>query len=319
MAMYADRIFAFTPKGELHQLPKGATPIDFAYAVHTDLGDQAVGAKVNGGVVPLRTELQNGDQVQILRSKAQKPQANWLNFAITGKARAAIRRYIRLREREETIALGTRLYQELVARLPVPPGTDALGDALVRLKLADEATLFQCLARGKLTEEAVMEAVMPGAVAAPRAEPIPAQRAPIEIKGLTAGVGYVLATCCHPVPGDRIIGVRGDDGRFEVHDIGCQVVDGIDPHQWIDLTWGTNAEGATARIAVTLKNEPGALGAVATVIGGHRANILGLRLDNRDTTFHTNTIDVEVRDASHLMKLLAGLRAADAVNSAERS
>jgi RelA/SpoT family (p)ppGpp synthetase len=318
MAMYADRIFAFTPKGELHQLPKGATPIDFAYAVHTDLGDQAVGAKVNGGVVPLRTELKNGDQVQILRSKAQRPQANWLNFAITGKARAAIRRYIRLRERDETVALGTRLYHELVARLPVPAGSDVLPDALRRLKIADEATLFEGLALGKLTEEAVMEAVMPGAIADPRAEPIPSQRAPIEIKGLTAGVGYVLATCCHPVPGDRIIGVRGDDGRFEVHDIACRAVDAVDPNHWIDLTWGDNAEGATARIAVTLKNEPGALGMVATVIGGHKANILGLRMDNRDTTFHTNTIDVEVRDAPHLMKLLAGLRAADAVNKAER-
>ncbi len=319
MAMYADRIFAFTPKGELHQLPKGATPIDFAYAVHTDLGDQAVGAKVNGGVVPLRTELKNGDQVQILRSKAQHPQANWLNFAITGKARAAIRRYIRLRERDETVALGAKLYQELIARLPVPPGTDALAEGLKRLKVADEATLFEGLARGKLSEEAVMEAVMPGAIADPKAEPIPAQRAPIEIKGLTAGVGYDLATCCHPVPGDRIIGVRRGAGRFEVHEIGCPTIEAIDPHHWIDLTWGDNAEGATARIAVTLKNEPGALGAVATVIGGHKANILGLRLDNRDTTFHTNTIDVEVRDAAHLMKLLAGLRAADAVNKAERN
>ena len=114
MAMYQDRIFAFTPKGELIQLPKGATPIDFAYAVHTDLGDQAVGAKINGRVVPLRTAIENGDQVQILRSKAQTPQPNWLNFAITGKARAAIRRHLRHKERDETIALGRKLYDEIV-------------------------------------------------------------------------------------------------------------------------------------------------------------------------------------------------------------
>src|ERR1700754_4354747 len=138
MAMYQDRIFAFTPAGELIQLPKGSTPIDFAYAVHSNIGDQAVGAKVNGRVVPLRTEIEQGDQVQILRSKAQEPQANWLNFAITGKARAAIRRHIRLKERLETVALGRKLYDEIVQRLPTPPGDNAQKEALKRLKMPDE-------------------------------------------------------------------------------------------------------------------------------------------------------------------------------------
>ncbi len=162
MAMYQDRIFAFTPKGELIQLPKSATPIDFAYAVHSNLGDQAVGAKINGRVVPLRTEIEQGDQVQILRSKAQEPQANWLNFAITGKARAAIRRHIRHKEREETIALGHKLYDEIVLRLPTPPGDGAIRDALKRLKLQDEASLMEAIARRKFTDFQVMEALMPG-------------------------------------------------------------------------------------------------------------------------------------------------------------
>jgi guanosine-3',5'-bis(diphosphate) 3'-pyrophosphohydrolase len=116
LAMYQDRIFAFTPKGELHQLPKGATPVDFAYAIHTDLGDQTVGAKVNGRVVPLRTVLENGDQVEILKSGGQEPQPGWLTFAITAKARAAIRRYIRHKQRDETIALGEKLYEDIVSR-----------------------------------------------------------------------------------------------------------------------------------------------------------------------------------------------------------
>ena len=118
MAMYQDRIFAFTPKGELIQLPKGATPVDFAYAVHTDLGDQTVGAKVNGRVVPLRTILDNGDQVEILASEAQHPQPSWLRFVVTGKARAGIRRFVRHKERDETIELGRKIYDEIVARLP---------------------------------------------------------------------------------------------------------------------------------------------------------------------------------------------------------
>ena len=126
MAMYQDRIFAFTPKGELIQLPKGATPVDFAYAVHTDLGDRTVGAKVNGRVVPLRTMLENGDQVEILASEAQHPQPSWLRFVATGKARAGVRRFVRHKEREETVELGRKIYDEIVARLPAELDKDAL-------------------------------------------------------------------------------------------------------------------------------------------------------------------------------------------------
>lgn len=318
MAMYQDRIFAFTPKGELHQLPKGATTIDFAYAVHTDLGSQAVGAKVNGRVVPLRTELRNGDQVQILRSKAQEPQGNWLNFAVTGKAQAAIRRHLRHRERDETLALGAKLYEDIVARLPVALSGDAIDLALRRLGLTDENALLDAIANGRLDDEAVIEALMPGTAAGARAKQLLGQRAPIEIKGLTPGLAFDLAGDCHPVPGDRIIGLRKPGGGIEVHAISCPSLADCDDADWIDLSWGEGAEGGTARIAVTLKNEPGALGAIATIIGAHKANILELRLDNRDTTFHTNTIDLEVRDATHLMRLLAALRAADVVNAAQR-
>src|SRR4028118_333620 len=129
MAMYQDRIFAFTPKGELIQLPKGSTPVDFAYAVHTDLGDQTVGAKVNGRVMPLRTPLDNGDQVEILVSKAQHPQPAWLSFVVTGKARAKIRRFVKSKEREETVALGRKIFDEIVQRLPTPLGWEAIAEA----------------------------------------------------------------------------------------------------------------------------------------------------------------------------------------------
>lgn len=317
MAMYQDRIFAFTPKGELIQLPKGATPIDFAYAVHTDLGDQAVGAKINGRVVPLRTEIAQGDQVAILRSKAQHPQDNWLNFAITGKARAAIRRHLRHKERDETIALGRKLYDEIVGRLPVPIGEEALRAALTRLKLDDAELLMEAIARQKLTDAQVMEALMPGSTEDETLLP-PVQRVPISIKGLTPGVAFTLSNCCHPVPGDRIVGVRQPDAPIAIHQISCAKLDAVEDQDWIDIGWGDKAEGGTARVAVTLKNEPGALGAVATLLGQHRANILNIRFDTRDTTFHTNLIDLEVRDAAHLMKLIAALRAADAVSSAER-
>jgi guanosine-3',5'-bis(diphosphate) 3'-pyrophosphohydrolase len=316
MAMYADRIFAFTPRGELIQLPKGATPIDFAYAVHTDLGDQAVGAKVNGRVVPLRTEIQNGDSVQILRSKGQTPQTNWLSFAITGKARAAIRRHQRHKERDEMLALGRKLYDDIVDRLPAPVSVEGVREALKRLKLADEDALLDAIARGRLSDATVMDALMPGSAGDSHASP--PQRHAISIRGLTPGVAFTLAECCRPVPGDRIVGVRRPGEPIAVHAIACPQLGDGEGEDWLDLAWGDAAEGGVARIAVTLKNEPGALGQIATLIGAHRANILGLRLDNRDTTYHTNTIDLEVRNATHLTRLLAALRAADAVSGAER-
>ncbi|RZF63012.1 bifunctional (p)ppGpp synthetase/guanosine-3',5'-bis(diphosphate) 3'-pyrophosphohydrolase [Sphingomonas populi] len=318
MAMYQDRIFAFTPKGELHQLPKGATPIDFAYAVHTDLGDQAVGAKVNGRVVPLRTLIENGDQVQILRSKAQHPQPNWMNFAITGKARAAIRRYLRQSEREETQALGRKLYDEVVSRLPAPIGGDAIKTALTRLKLPDEAALMEAIARRRIPDADVMEALMPGSVEASGQREVPPQTKAISIRGLTPGVAYDLGECCHPIPGDRIVGLRRPDQGIEVHVIDCPVLARADDADWVDLAWGDKTDGGTARIAVGVKNEPGALGTIATIIGAQKANIVNMRLDNRDTGLHTNTFDVEVHDTQHLMRLIAALRAADAVNGVER-
>lgn len=188
MAMYQDRIFAFSPKGELHQLPKGSTPVDFAYAVHTSLGNQTVGAKVNGRVVPLRTSLDNGDQVEILKSDGQEPQPGWLTFAITGKARAAIRRYIRQKQRGEEVALGEKLYEEIVGRfspdLASELGDKALKAALKRLKLDDRAALMVAIATHRLLDSEVMEALVPGSTTGKDMEqPHPRQHAPISIRG----------------------------------------------------------------------------------------------------------------------------------------
>ncbi|MBS0504939.1 MAG: bifunctional (p)ppGpp synthetase/guanosine-3',5'-bis(diphosphate) 3'-pyrophosphohydrolase [Proteobacteria bacterium] len=318
MAMYQDRIFAFTPKGELIQLPKGATPVDFAYAVHTDLGDQTVGAKVNGRVVPLRTPIENGDQVQILKSKAQEPQPSWLNFVVTGKARAAIRRYVRHKERDESVALGRKLYDEIAERLPAQLGPDALKGALQRLKLSDEASLMAAIARGTVTDAELMEALMPGSTGADVAAKPPGQREAISIKGLTPGVTFDLAPCCHPVPGDRIVGLRRPDEPIQVHTIDCpHLADGVDA-DWVDLAWGDKSDGGTARLTVIVKNEPGSLATMSGIFGAHNANILNLRLVNRDNAFHTFEVDLEVHDLHHLVRILAALRAADVVASAER-
>jgi RelA/SpoT family (p)ppGpp synthetase len=318
MAMYQDRIFAFTPKGELIQLPKGATPVDFAYAVHTDLGDQTVGAKVNGRVVPLRTLLDNGDQVEILASKAQHPQPSWLRFVTTGKARAGIRRFVRHKERDETIELGRKIYDEIVARLPAPLGAEALKRAIKALKVDDADTLMIRVARRTVSDVELMEALMPGSAGGDVAPRPLGQLTAISIKGLTAGVAYDLAACCHPIPGDRIVGLRREDEGIEVHVIGCdRLASGVDA-DWLDLAWGDGSDGGTARLTVILRDIAGALGEMAGIMGAKGANIVNLGLAHRDGSFHTFNVDVEVHDLAHLHSLTAALRSADGVSQVER-
>lgn len=323
MAMYQDRIFAFSPKGELHQLPKGSTPVDFAYAVHTSLGNQTVGAKVNGRVVPLRTSLENGDQVEILKSAGQEPQPGWLTFAITGKARAAIRRYIRQKQRGEEVALGEKLYEEIVGRfshdLASELGDKALKAALKRLKLDDRAALMVAIATHRLLDSEVMEALVPGSTTGTGMEEAhPRQHAPISIRGLTPGIAYSLSDCCHPVPGDRIVGIRRTGGPIEVHTIDCRTLEAGQDDDWVDLSWDSKSKGGTARLQVIVKNQPGALAAVTNVFGATKANILNLQLVNREGPFHTDIIDLEVADAQHLMRILSALRALDTVVQADR-
>jgi GTP pyrophosphokinase len=323
MAMYQDRIFAFSPKGELHQLPKGSTPVDFAYAVHTSLGNQTVGAKVNGRVVPLRTPLENGDQVEILKSEGQEPQPGWLTFAVTGKARAAIRRYIRQKQRGEEVALGEKLYEEIIGRfspeLASELGDKALKAALKRLKLEDRASLMVAIATHRLLDSEVMEALIPGSTSAEGVEEAhPRQHAPVSIRGLTPGIAYNLGDCCHPVPGDRIVGVRRTGEPIEVHTIDCRSLEAGQDDDWVDLSWDSRSKGGTARLQVIVKNQPGALAAVTNVFGATKANILNLQLVNREGPFHTDIIDLEVADAQHLNRILSALRALDTVVQADR-
>ncbi len=319
LAIYADRIFAFTPKGALHQLPKGSTPIDFAFAVHTDLGSAAVGAKINGRHVPLRTQLQNGDVVDIIKSRTSEPQLSWLGFVVTGKARAAIRRAVRQKERQEVAAIGAKLYEEIVERLPTKIGKKALKEALTRLDLKSGEELMHAIGAAKLNDRQVMEALLPGSASdLPEADLWPQQQRAIAIRGLTPGMAFSLADCCHPVPGDRIVGLRRLGEGVEVHAIDClSLANGIDA-DWIDLQWDARTDGATGRIRAVLYNRPGTLAEMAGIFATNKANVVNLQMTQRDDPFHTYEVDLEVRDLAHLTRIVAALRASDAVAQAER-
>ncbi|MXO85982.1 RelA/SpoT family protein [Altererythrobacter aurantiacus] len=319
LAIYQDRIFAFTPKGALFQLPKGATPVDFAFAVHTDLGAQMVGAKINARHMPLRTQLQNGDVVEIIKAEDAEPQLSWLGFVVTGKARAAIRRAVRAKEREEVSELGSKLFDEIVERIPSKIGKKARAGAVERLGLEDEDALMYAIGAAKITDREVMEALVPGSTAdlAPNDDWAQQGKA-ISIRGLTAGVGFHLAECCHPVPGDRIVGIRKRDSGVEVHAIDCiTLANGIDD-DWLDLSWGSRSAGAVGRLRITLYDRMGALAEMTGILAKNHVNVKSIALVQEDAPFASWEVDLEVQDLAHLTRILSALRASDAVTQAER-
>jgi GTP pyrophosphokinase len=319
LAIYQDRIFAFTPKGALHQLPKGSTPVDLAYSVHSDLGNFAVGAKINGRHMPLRTPLNNGDVVEIIKSKSASPQLSWLGFVVTGKARAAIRRAVRAKERAEVAAIGRKLFEQIAERLPSKIGKKAVKDAVKRLGLTSEEELMAQIGTAKLEDRVVMEALVPGSTAGlPEPENWPKQERAISIRGLTAGMAFQLADCCHPVPGDRIVGIRQAGKGIEVHAIDClTLASGVDA-DWLDLSWGERSSGAVGRLRLVLYNRPGTLAEATGIFAGNRANIVQLAMTSRDELFGNYEVDLEVTDLAHLTRIVSALRASDAVAEAQR-
>ncbi|QSB44224.1 bifunctional (p)ppGpp synthetase/guanosine-3',5'-bis(diphosphate) 3'-pyrophosphohydrolase [Tsuneonella flava] len=319
LAIYQDRIFAFTPKGALFQLPKGATAVDFAFAVHTDLGAQTVGAKINGRHMPLRTPLNNGDVVEIIKGKSAEPQLSWLGFVVTGKARASIRRAVRMKERAEIAALGQQLFDEIVAQMPAKIGKKAIREALARLELEDEEDLMIAIGSAKLPDREVMEALMPGSTAQlPEVEHRPRQERAVSIRGLTPGVAFTLAECCHPVPGDRIVGLRRPNETVEVHTIDClELANGVDA-DWVDLQWGKRSQGAVGGIRVTLYDRTGTLAEMASIFAKGHANVVALSQTQTESPFVTYEVTADFTDLAHLTRTVSALRASDAVAQADR-
>ena len=319
LAIYQDRIFAFTPKGALFQLPKGSTSVDFAFAVHTDLGLACVGAKINGRHMPLRTQLNNGDVVEIIKTNQPEPQLSWLSFVVTGKARAAIRRAVRQKERAEIAAIGSKLFDEIAARVPAKIGKKAIRAALERLDMEEPEDLMFAIGAAKLTDREVMEALVPGCTSefAEHDEWTGRERQ-ISIRGLTPGVAFELASCCHPVPGDRIVGLRRKGDRVLVHTIDClELASGID-RDWLDLSWDKRSQGAVGRLRVILYDRTGTLAEMAGIFAQNKTNVTSLVQTHLDHPFTTYEIDAEVQDLAHLSRILSALRASDAVAQADR-
>ena len=321
--LYQDQVFCFTPKGDLISLPRGATPIDFAYAVHTDLGNTTVGAKVNGMHVPLHTPLKNGDQVEIIRTKEQTPSPLWEQFVVTGRARAEIRRFLRQARREEHASLGRKVLEKIFADESVAFTDKAIGEVAKKLNLPKPDEVYAQVGRGALRADDVLQAVYPELKRNTERHKKDAAREAISIQGLTEGVSYLLGQCCHPLPGDRIVGLMVPGEGIVVHTIDCEELERAQANMadWLDVKWRTRASESAqsiARVLVRVKNEPGSLAAAIGVISANGGNIFNLKVTNRSPLLFEFTVDIEVRDVAHLQNILGALRVNAAVESVER-
>lgn len=331
LEMFADQVFTFTPKGDLISLPRGATPIDFAYAVHTKVGDTCIGAVVNGRDVPLRTHLRNGDVVKIIRGGTAEPQEGWENMVVTGKARSALRRLTRDGEAEEFRRIGAMLAEHAFVREGQTFTEIALDDVVKRLGVTDAGDIYEQLGRGDLSMNEFIMAVFPALKDRdPDAEMANRDlisdrsvRLYVKGEGLRSGVGLHLKSCCSPIPGDRILGLQSASGGIDIHTIDCEELDKPDNQNkvWIDLGWRRTVEktASTARITATVEHVPGALADVTRIIGENSGNLINIKTLQRSPAFFDMVLDVEVRDNRHLLAIIAALRTSPFVVAADRS
>jgi len=326
LELFQDQVFCFTPKGAVVALPQGATAVDFAYALHSDIGDSCVGAVVNGRKRPLRMPLRNGDVVRVIRSDNNEPPADWQSLAVTGRARAAIKRRIRRIEKSEHVKLGRALLEAGFAAEGHGLTDKAVEAASAGLGATSCEDVYEQIGRSERSVDDVLDVIFPG-----RAERQPGKLFPVgaskrrpsvSIDGLEPGVAVHMSTCCWPLPGDRIVGIRTPSGAIGVHTIDCDVLAGQEGADWLDLRWRPNASengGGVVRLNLTARNEPGALGDIANATARYGANITNIKLVTREADFCDIVVDVEAKDTRHVAHVLAALRAARTIIAADRA
>ena len=338
LEMYNAQVFCFTPKGDLIGLPVNSTPVDFAYAVHSSVGDTCVGAKINGEIRPLRTVLQNGDQVEILTSKAQHPSTEWERFVVTGKAKAAIRRYVRAYKREQFITLGQEILERLFKGESLEFSEKGLVNVLPNFEAETIDDIYAKVGEGIVTGWDVLKAVYPGykqsklekvvkSVKLPSfkkiVKPKKGKGEPLKIKGLIPGMAVHFAGCCHPLPGDRIVGIVTTGKGVAVHTIDCKALEKYadEPERWLDIAWGEEAENEmhTGRLKIMLANEPGTLAELSNLIARNSGNIANLNIVNRTVSYFEILVDVEVKDLKHLTDIIAALKASKVISYVARA
>ena len=318
LEMYADQVFCFTPKGDVVKLPRGATPIDFAYAIHTRIGNACVGAKVDHMRVPLWTRVKNGQSVEIITAQGQTPQVTWLDVATTGKAKSAIRRSLRKVDRERFVKLGRELARSAFSHVGKRVTDKVLRTAAKNMRLNDADEVLARLGSSEVTGREVVQSVYPD-ITPKSTDQIDAARA---VVGLKPGQSFDRAPCCTPLPGERIIGITFRGKGVTVHAIDCDRLSEYEdqPERWIDLRWHDGSHPAVygAVVDVTIGNGAGVLGRICTLIGEASANISDMEFLERRPDFYRLLIYVDLRDVAHLHSLVTTLEAENDVAAVER-
>jgi guanosine-3',5'-bis(diphosphate) 3'-pyrophosphohydrolase len=320
--LFPDEVYVFTPGGEIKKLPRGATVIDFAYDVHTDIGSHAVGARVNHKMVPLRRELRNGDHVEILTSEWSRPNPSWLDYVVTGKARANIRSYLKNQQRHEAVVFGERLLNRALQALN--SGIEAIdenarAELLKELKLESWDLLLTDIGLGNRQAPLVARQLSPEVEG--EKEELKEGAPAVAIHG-TEGVVVTFARCCRPIPGDPVLGFLSAGRGIVVHTEDCPNVAEYrkHPERWIDIRWEPDTEGTyPVNLRIESKNQRGVLAAVASTISEQEANIDSVSFDERDGHYTTMLFTVEVRDRDHLARIMRSIRMKDAVVRVNRT
>ena len=323
LKVFQNDIFVFTPKGDLIELPKNATPVDFAYAIHSQIGDKCVAAKINDKLQPLKTILNNGDQIEIITSESSQPSPLWRRFAVTTKVKSQLRRFFRFKKKEEHIIFGREILINYFQKENYEFNKNIQQKILDDFNYKSIDDVYASIGSGEITALSVIKKIYPEYNYIPVSKFNENTQNPIKLKGLTAGMSYHLAGCCSPLKGDSIVGIVTAGIGVAVHTLDCDTLTSYQdtPDRWLNISWDNQSNLETvsnARIVVVLFNKPGSLGKVTTVIAKNNGNISNILFSVRKPDFFEIIIDIEVRDANHLQNIIAALRMEKEVSSLER-
>ena len=333
LEMYADKVFCFTPNGDLIALPRGATPVDFAYALHSDIGYTCVGVKINGKPRQLKTQLNNGDQVEILRSRTSTPNPEWENFIKTGRARASIKKFIRQKSQDEFFNVGIAILQKYFRQLDKKFNIEIISKKLKNFKdsqISKPKEIFIAIGDGSLDPLIIINFLYPKINSNSAKKNIIQKNTflrenksenALKINGLIPGMAVHIAKCCTPLPGENIVGIVTTGKGITVHTIDCNTLEKFYdiPERWLDIHWDKDGLAYhIGRINIVMTNEPGSLASVTNQIYKYGGNITNLQLINREIDFFRFIVDLEVEDLSHINNIIMELRSNDFVETVNR-
>ncbi len=321
MNMYTDNVFCFTPKGDVISLPKGATALDFAYAVHTNIGNNTIGSKINGKLAPLDHSIKNGDQIEIIRSNGKHPQKSWLNFCKTGKAKSQIKRFLRDYEEIEFEKLGKEILTKILLDINKKATKKTLKILIDGFNYDSYRSFYIAIGKAQISSDSILELLQYGNKQKNFA--IKSKKRNLPILGVTNKMPIKLAECCTPLLGENIVGILVEGKGIYVHLLSCSTLERFSdyPELWYELTWDNKNIGnlsQLSKISIILQNKVGALHKVTSCIKKANINIVDLNISKRSQDFFNIDINLKVNDLKHLDQLMLSLKLEETIYKIKR-